>query len=128
MLPNFVFLVHAAVALILALLLFFFPEWFTQMATGVTLAPGAMADVAVVFARYAAMGLLLIVLGTSFARTSASTRARWVVVWSMGMISVVGVLVSLMVPFYPMQIVGVVLNAIFVLAYWWVWVFKANEI
>jgi hypothetical protein len=41
---------------------------------------------------------------------------------------VVGVLLSLMVPFYPMQIVAIVLNAIFVLAYWWIWVFKADEI
>ena len=128
MLLNFIYLVHAALALVLALLLFFYPEWATSMATGITWAPGDMADAAVVHARFTAVGLILIVLSTTFARQSASTRVRRAAVWSMILISLLAAFVSLLIPFHPLQTISAVVNAIFALAYLWVWVFNSEEI
>lgn len=128
MVPNWIFLVHAALSLVLALLLLFYPDWFTELVTGVTWTPGQMADVAVVYARFSAVGLILIVLGTSFARRSASTRVRWVAVVSMVLISLVGLAVSFRIPFQPLKNLALVTNAIFVLAYLWILYFKSDEI
>jgi len=125
---NFIYLVHAALALVLALLLYFYPEWITPMVTGITWVPGDMAEVAKVYASFTAVGLVLIVLSTTFARQSASTRVRRAAVWCMILISLLAAFVSLWIPFHPLQTYSVVVNAIFVLAYLWVWVFNSDEI
>lgn len=125
---NFISLLHAALSLVLALLLLFYPDWFTELMTGFAWTPGQMAEVAKVYARFTAVGLVLIVVGTSFARRSASTRVRWVAVVSMSLISLVGLGVSFLIPFQPLQVLALVMNAIFVLAYPWILYFKSDEI
>jgi hypothetical protein len=125
---NFIYLLHAAVALVLSLLLLFYPDWFTEIVTGVTWSPGTMADVAVVYARYTAVGLILIVLGTSFARQSASTRVRWVALVSMIVISLVGLAVSFLLAFQPLKTLAILVNAILMLLYLWILYFNSDEI
>jgi hypothetical protein len=125
---NFVFLVHAAFALVVALLLFFYPDWFTQMVTGVTWAPGPMGDIAEIYARFSGAGLVLVVIATSAARLSAYTNVRLVAVLSMIMISVVALVVSYIVPFNPLQTVGLIVNLLFIVAYALILYFDYNEI
>ncbi len=128
MLLNFIFVLQAALALVLALLLLFYPDWFTELVSGVSWAPGQMAEIAKVYARFTAVGLVLIVLGTSFAGRSASRRVRWVAVVSMIVISLVGLGVSFLIPFQPLQILALVTNAIFLLAYLWILNFESEDI
>jgi hypothetical protein len=125
---NFVFLVHAAFALVVALLLLFYPDWFTQMATGITWTGGTMADVATVYARFSAAGLILVVIVSSYARQSGYTNARMMAVLSMIVISLVALIVSWLVPFNPLRNVSLLVNLLFILAYAVILYFYYEEI
>jgi hypothetical protein len=125
---NFIFLVHTAVALLVALLLLFYPDWFTAMVTGVTWTPGPMATIATVYARYTAVGLIFVAMAASIARQSPSTPVRRVAVVTMILISLIGLIVSLFVPFQPMQTYTVLINLFFLLAYVGILYFLSSDI
>ena len=73
---------------------------------------------------------------TKFSAVPATIRFRvvramttcGVAVASMLSISLVGLAVSFMIPFQPLQIYSILLNAILILAYVWILVFNSDEI
>lgn len=129
MVLNFVFTVHAALALVVALLLFLYADWVTPIATGIPWTPGQMADAAELYARFCAVGLLLIVIATSFARLSGYAQVRLLAVHSMILISVIAMVVSyLFVPFHPLQTLSLLVNLLFIATYILILVFNYKEI
>ena len=125
---NFIFLVHAVLALVLALLLLLLPVWFSQTVMGIPWVPGQMADAATVYARFAAVGLVLVVLVIARARRSPSTRVRRAAAVSMAILSLLGLLVALKIPFYLLMILALLGNAIFLLLYGWILFFKTEQL
>ena len=128
MLLNFIFLAHAALAIVLALLLLSFPDWLTEVATRTPWQPGPMAEIAALYARLTAIGAILIALVTSFARQSASPRVRWVAVISMLAISGVTLGVALFIPFEPMKFALAGVAVAFLAAYLWIMLFRRSEV
>ena len=129
MVLNFVFTVHSALALVVALMLFFYADWVTPIATGIPWTPGQMADAAEIYARFCGVGLLLIVIATSFARLSGYTQVRLLAVQSMILISVIAMVVSyLFVPFNPLLTLSLWVNLLFIATYLLILVFNHKEI
>lgn len=129
MLLNLIFVVHAGLAAVLAALLLFAPDWFAQMVMGVTWASGEMADAAKVYARFAAVGLILVVIVTTRARQSSYYSLRYATTVCMAIFSLLGLLVALFwIPFYLLKILAILGNAIFLLAYLAILYFFSDQI
>jgi membrane-associated HD superfamily phosphohydrolase len=125
---NFVFLAHAAVACVSATAMLFFPKWFTEAATGVNLGSDPVSVLAIAYLRLAAIGAIAIVAGSTLARQSASTRARWAGLIAMLVLLAATLAIALFVPFAPLRLTAIAISAAFVAAYLYVLLFARDEV
>jgi hypothetical protein len=126
---NSVFLMHGALALLGAFLMLAAPVWFTQKATGVIWASGAIYDLAEDYCRLAALGGVLIALVAGLARASSSTAARLAALRSMFWISLGALAVAIVfVAFQPLLALLILFNLVFALAYKYIELFVPYEI
>jgi hypothetical protein len=71
------FALHLLSALLWTWWLVLHPDWMTSAGMGASWVPGPMADIARLFARFAAIGALLIATSLLLANHAESTRVRW---------------------------------------------------
>jgi hypothetical protein len=123
---NFVFGVHAAVAILVAFLLFFFTEIFTQTVVDSfvwsAMTPMA-ADVIRAYANLTGVGLVLIAILAGYAPFSGFSNVRWVVLRSLVAIGLVFIVVALLMSVAPLKVGILVVNLIFVAIYVVIWFF-----
>ncbi len=129
MILNFLFLVQAAFAGAVAFAMFFATHTFTWLATGHVLGSGVTADVAIVYAREAALGALLVALVCATALASGRRSVRWPSLLALLAICVASAATGLLlVPFEPMKSVVVGFHGLLAVAYVLVTIFLPHEI
>ena len=130
MLVNIVFLAHAALALVLAFFLLFFPKYFTLLVVDNLTwpGPGTLEDVLCAYAQLTAVGLILIGIATSIARISGYSVVRWAALIALVLIGLVFILVSLFIKVEPLDQWVLWINVVFVALYVWVWFFYRETV
>lgn len=128
MLLNYIFFVHEAVAAALAFFLFFFAPYFTWLVTGRPWPAGDPGEIGYFFARFAAVGLLLVTITTDFARRSGLTSVRWAAIFAMLALTLAAMLVALFISFPLLMLLTLVFNLIFFAAYLFAMYWRPEEI
>lgn len=129
MLINFVFLLHTAIAFVLAFVLLFLAQPFTEYAVEALAWPSGPLEKALrSFAQLIAVGLVLIGIVAHLARVSGYSVVRWTILISMVAIGLAFIGVSLFMPAKPLCEWVFWTNVIFVALYVWVWIFRPQTV